>query len=247
MRTAWPPFGIFATHVTRLCAGKASAAATLSFLNLLRWAFNSWLRVCRSQSRVYGGRADADGSGAESRSRTSRVNAFTVSSTGWWPSAIVSTILWRAAFAGGPLSMRLRWRRSATRLPGDDCDGSGAESRSRTMTPFYRERFDEKNRDSDLRILVPRNGRAACQAQGCTALEKLGTPRGGHRSYRGRRPRRRSWSADIAEAIILRRPSRKDATPDAAPASRSATVRPRARGPRALGRRPLSNLNTERI
>jgi hypothetical protein len=162
----------------------------------------------------------------------------------YFPCLLVVT---RLTFNGGPLSMRLRWRRSATRLPGDDCDGSGAESRSRTMTPFYRERFDEKNRDSDLRILVPRNGRAACQAQGCTALEKLGTPRGGHRSYRGRRPRRRSWSADIAEAIILRRPSRKDATPDAAPASRSATVRPRARGPRALGRRPLSNLNTERI
>ena len=56
--------------------------------------------------------------------------------------------------------------------------------------------------------------------------------------HRGRCPRRKSWSADIAAATTSRRPSRSDATPAAAPASRSAMARRRrTRRPRALGRR----------
>jgi hypothetical protein len=56
--------------------------------------------------------------------------------------------------------------------------------------------------------------------------------------YCGRGPVRRSWSADIAAAMTLRRPSKYDAMPDAAPASRSATARShQIRRPRALGRR----------
>jgi hypothetical protein len=72
-----------------------------------------------------------------------------------------------------------------------------------------------------------------------------------HRPPRSSRagPRRSNWSADIAAATTSRRPSRRDATPDAAPASRSAIARPRkTRRPRALGRRkPQSSLVEGRI
>ncbi len=63
-------------------------------------------------------------------------------------------------------------------------------------------------------------------------------PRSDRRGRRGRRPGRGSWSADIAAATTLSRPSKRDATPAAAPASRRAMARScRARRLRALGRR----------
>ena len=58
------------------------------------------------------------------------------------------------------------------------------------------------------------------------------------RQSRGWRPGPRSWSAAIAAAMISRRPSGSDATPAAAPASRSVTARPcGTRRPRVLARR----------
>jgi hypothetical protein len=75
-------------------------------------------------------------------------------------------------------------------------------------------------------------------------LRKPRRPRNDRRGHRARRPGRRSWSADIAAATTLRSPSRRDATPDAAPASRSAMVQPRrTKRPRALRRqKPQSSL-----
>jgi hypothetical protein len=69
-------------------------------------------------------------------------------------------------------------------------------------------------------------------------------PSGDRRGHRRGRPGRSIWSADIAAAMTSRPPSRRDAMPDAATASRSATARPRrTRTPRALGRRrPPSSL-----
>jgi hypothetical protein len=57
--------------------------------------------------------------------------------------------------------------------------------------------------------------------------QKPRRPCGGHRGHRKRGPRRKSWSADIAAVMTSRRLSRKDATPAAAPASRSAMARRR--------------------
>jgi hypothetical protein len=84
----------------------------------------------------------------------------------------------------------------------------------------------------------PRKRRPSMPSRRLLELRKPRRPCSARRGHRGRRPGQRSWSADIAAAMTSRRPSRRDAMPAAAPASRSAMARPRrTRRPRALGRR----------
>ena len=108
--------------------------------------------------------------------------------------------------------------------------------------------------ESALGALVNRSGRTdqsiapvkirlSAPRRRLLVLRKPRRPRSDRRGQRGRRAGRRSWSADIAAAMTSRRPSRNDTTCAAAPASRSATARPRkTKRPRALGRqRPQSS------
>jgi hypothetical protein len=105
-------------------------------------------------------------------------------------------------------------------------------------------------------VLVNQNGRTdqlvapvkkkavGAAPKAARAAKTTKAPRRDRHGHRRRRPGGRRLSADIAAAMTSHLPSRRDATPDAAPASRNAMARPRrTKKPRALRRRkPQSSL-----